>query len=238
MHQGLGGTIKAGTELFGRMIQVDPLCQMFQCTLGEFSGREVPFKFYVEIAERKTFAEQQYIELKQENIQRLEEVKELQRKLESAAIYGNKVNRLGLLARNDLIVAEQRVRELELDNGALLASLEQAMLDHQPVVLPKRQVIALDHLREGGNSNYNIVTDLATCSWNKDQARHFNEIFDMDRNVLVTALVNGYNVEESVTEGVDRLVSEWHASPGTFNSITDVNLLIEQLTEYAEGIKK
>lgn len=244
IHLGMAGKIQAGVELYGRIVQVDPLCKMFQCTFGEHSGKEIPFKYYAEIPEEKTFAELRVIELEQENLMRLEDVKILESKLDKAIRYGQDANALGLRSQNELIVAEGDVKDLrqkvkDLNVGiyrkheSLLkslgevsrlnalyqaekesriyheAALERAMLDHQPVVLLKRQIDAINFFKNPPKgiytnwSNYSIID----CVLNKGKYSDCYEpplsaLREIEFDLLLQALVNDYTVEETVEDKV------------------------------------
>lgn len=266
LHQGIGGTIKAGTELFGRMVQMDPLCQMFQCTIGELSGREIPFKHYVEIAEGKTYAEQRVIELEQENLQKREEVRILMR--DRAALNDDVIaltqsnnayiNENAILDQTNsklckrLVDLEVGTKELELENGLPLASLERGMLDHQPVVLPKEVAEAITTCRRV-MSGIQIVTSLDNINQlfrDYDNSilqaleviKHFAQQVVSGGQDLMSGLVNGYTVEQAAdpiktVAGMLNIWSDAEYLNGV--SVDEQNeAFAKEIIDFVEGIKK
>jgi hypothetical protein len=178
-------------------------------------------------------------QLKQSNLMHVEDVKELQRKLESATDYGVAVNELGGLARNEMIFFEhkfkvanrqigsltalteyqfnnirdvkQRLAEmngeygkLQADRNYLFASLEKAMLDHQPVVLPKEVAEELQNWYNKGYSHFEIIA-LIRSNHCTNNPRHLDNSpmsrwADRHQNPFMRALADGYTVEQSMDE--------------------------------------
>lgn len=112
-----------------------------------------------------------------------------------------KADEVILLNATDIRKLHVRARTAENERDAALATIDKAVLDQQPVVLPGNQVDALDSLRNDYKlSRYYIITNLAVGSWNMSLGVHFAEIYGMDRETLVLALANGYTVEQTVDE--------------------------------------
>jgi hypothetical protein len=208
----LGGpahSIKAGTELYGRIVEMDPLCKMFQCTDGQYIGREIPYKFYVEIAEDKTFAELRVIELEQTNLMLLEGEKVLNRNINSLVDEARLKSFKHKLLDEELGETLNRLQKAEVERDSALATLERAMLDHQPVVLPKKQVDAIDFFKNPPKGIYTNWSNGSIVSCVLYKGKYINDyelplsaLREIDFDILLKALVNGYTVEETAEDKV------------------------------------
>jgi hypothetical protein len=160
--------------------------------------------------------EQELTETNQTNLQRLEEVKGLQRNVESLTTFSNQkvsdVRRLNESTSNAWAAysAELQARML------LELQLERAMLDHQPVVLPKEVAEAIKFLTDCDFSEYGIILDShapTKCRMQSPAIRESLHIIreftylnshedaegDSGADLLLKALVNGYTVEPEQT---------------------------------------
>jgi hypothetical protein len=222
LHLGMAGKIQAGVELYGRIVQVDPLCKMFQCTIGEHSGKEIPFKFYAEIPEDKTFAELRVIELEQTNLQRLEEVKGLQHKVESLMEFSNKkVEQIRQL--NGEVSRAWTAHNTEVEARIHFeAALERAMLDHQPVVLPKEVISAIKYYEGQGFSPASFARLFFKHQEKDDNEytvtlKNYTKGKNGEGDKLFKSLVNGYTVEETAEDAVVKeltaMIQQWTNEP-------------------------
>ena len=194
--------------------------------------------------------EQELTEAKQETLQKREEVRILMQ--DRSTLYENNLmlkenvsaTNIGIAKKHaELIKSYGEIHKIKVAYEAekearvlLEATLERAMLDHQPVVLSPKQVIALECLRSDNFDNYTIIRFLTTHAFSQEQAPHFNELCDMDMNVLISALVNGYTVdlELPIVYQIADIVQEWWREPSLEDDALDHLALAGKIAEWTE----
>lgn len=223
----------------------------FQIIDGEHSGKYIPFENCIVLPDHKIYSEQQYTELKQENLMRLEEVKGLQAELdkvkkselmhrENEQVLMNQ--RSGLYEKNlkmdldikaahlgirnkhaELLKSYQEVSKLKTAYEAekearvlLEATLERALLNQQ-VVLPKEVAEELQHLRNEGETDYRIISDI---KWRLDHYASnsispMTKWADQHNSPFLRALADGYTVklELPIAHELADMIQEWNNEP-------------------------
>lgn len=175
-----------------------------------------------------------------------EKVGKLGKQVESLTTYSNrKVERIQRMS-GDLCKAWAACNAERESRMLLEATLERAMLDHQPVVLPKDVVEAVIHYQKElftADSFARMFFKHIECGDNEHTKTLKNYVIgsNVNGNKLLRALVNGYTVEviedPTVKELAD-MISKWVNTDTNETVDEECKQLANKIFDFVEGIKK
>jgi hypothetical protein len=239
--------IETGLEVEARRSTFDvfDLETPYQIIDGEHAGKYVPYENCIRLPDQRTYTEKQYTELKQANLMHVENEKAYERKINSLVELVDHKHREITRTKRNLGEINTEYGKLRDEHRLLLVTIEQDM-DHQSVVLPKEVAEAIEKVWSLNNGS-NVIKHLYMTNWNQIGDDHgqslknfladYAKVFPIQ---YMTALVDGYTVEQSsdekVIRGMTEMIREW-LDVDDFNSEDEeCERLAVDIHEFLKGI--
>lgn len=166
-----------------------------------------------------------------EEYKRLEDLKEAA--IQQVELYRGQLDE----ALTDVMKHGKTIKKLEEEKAMLLQQIERTV-DEQKVELPREVAEAVSLCRSAGMSDLDIIKSLDVIpqlfrDYNSSVLNSLSVIHEYSKkllcgDLLLQALVKGYNIEPEPRDKVKQFIEKWYGEPG---DVTDA-----ELYELADGI--